>query len=132
MINYLYNEALDYYDIRVYGHSTVNEIITYTNNFIKKIKSANIRINADFSKSRINLSLEDLNCLREKIKVYNQDIDIRASIIQQDPMLTAYTILFLENCIKSKICIHLFSTHEAAIKWLLINSGKININSEAI
>jgi hypothetical protein len=119
MVNCRYNENNKYYNIYFRNKINVNELMNITRKYTSFTGNHNIKILADFRKSNIDISELEIDIFREKIMKYNSEVTIRAAIIQEDPILTAYTILFLDNLNQPKVNIKLFSTNEAAEDWLL-------------
>ena len=119
MINCIYNENNKYYNVDFRNKINISELINVTEKCTKQNGNNDVRIIADFRKSNIDISEQEIEVIREKILKYNSEVKIRAAIIQEDPILTAYTILFLDNLYQPKVDIKLFSTNEAAEDWLL-------------
>jgi hypothetical protein len=119
MINCIYNENNKYYNVNIRNNINVSELINATRKCTKHNGNNNVKIMADFRKSNIEISEQEIDIIREQIMKYNSEIKIRAAIIQEDPILTAYTMLFLDNLNLPKVNIKLFSTNEAAEDWLL-------------
>lgn len=119
MTNCVYNEINKYYDIHFRNEINVSELISVTRKYTKLTGNKFIKIMADFRKSNIDISEQEIDVIREQIMNYNSEVKIRAAIIQEDPILTAYTMLFLDNLYPPKVNIKLFSSNEAAEDWLL-------------
>ena len=118
MVNCRYNEDNKNYNINFSNKINVAELVVFTQKFSALTGNKNIKIIADFRKSNIDISIQEINYFREKITEYNSEIKVSAAIIQEDPILTAYTLLLIDKSNSSKVNIRLFSTCEAAENWL--------------
>lgn len=120
MVNCDYIESSKYYNINFSNEINVTELIVFTQKFTTITENKNIKIIADFRESNIDITFQEIDLFREKIIEYNSELKIRAAIIQEDPILTAYTLLLLDKWDKAKVNIKLFSTNEAALNWILM------------
>lgn len=119
MVDCKYNEDNKYYCIHFRNKIDVSELINISNKCSELSSVKDMKLIADFRKSKIDISEYEIELFQERILHYNSELKIRAAIIQEDPILTAYTMLFIDKLKQPKIDIKLFSTREAAENWLL-------------
>jgi hypothetical protein len=120
MVTYEFNHQTRILEAKFVGEVYLNEIIDYII-YTKENTSYPrlLKIITDANNANFNFSVDDLETIitenEKSLEKYDYIID---AIITEDPQVTAISMLYQELEKNEKYKFNIFSTKEAALKWL--------------
>lgn len=119
MINYSLDDS-GIFNVKFSGSVTADEIINYLLEFelLNNLPDDFLSL-YDLTDADIKLKQKDILFISElTLKVTSFYRSVRTAFLVNNPVLTAYSYLFINNSIPKKTTRKIFSTKVAAINWL--------------
>lgn len=119
MIKYTFNDSGIFY-VSFIDMVSLNDIEVYLSEFERlDYLPGDVLLLYDLREAQLNLKFKDIfHISKIAKKVTSTYTSVRTAFLVNKPKLTAYSLLFTRDLVPAKTVRRVFSTEEAALKWL--------------